>query len=173
MGAGIVTINTDASFSYNHNKASFAFWIVSDYGKLCKYGVLKGHTKTPTHGEFKCIVNALHCLFVYLKWPITKIIINTDSMNSIHLLKNDKVALRKYHIGKNQFKDELCAWHSINGRYISKKIKIEFRHVKAHTDSTSARSWVNQWCDTNAKEVLRKELNRLQPTQLVPHYLNG
>jgi hypothetical protein len=27
-------------------------------------------------------------------------------MNSIHLLKNDKVALRKYHVVKNKFKDE-------------------------------------------------------------------
>lgn len=158
MAAGIVTINTDASFNYTHNKASYAFWIVSDYGKLCRYGILKGGTKTPTHGEFKCIVNALHCLFVYLKWPIRKIIVNTDSMNSIHLLKNDKVALRKYRINKNKFVEELAAWHSIKGRYISKKVEIEFRHVKAHTGADNSRSWVNQYCDTKAKEVLYKNL---------------
>lgn len=165
MAAGIVTINTDASFSYNHKKASYAFWIVSDYGKLCRYGALKGNTKTPTHGEFKCIVNALHCLFVYLKWPITKIIVNTDSMNSIHLLKNDKVSLKMYRIDKKQFKEELSAWHSINWRYISKKVSIKFRHVKAHTNTDSARSWVNQWCDTKAKESLSKELVRLNLIQ--------
>jgi hypothetical protein len=160
MAAGIVTINTDASFSYNHHKASYAFWIVSDYGKLCRYGILKGETKTPTHGEFKCIVNALHCLFVYLKWPVTMIIVNTDSMNSIHLLKNDKQSIRKYRIGKNQFKEELAAWHRINGRYIANKIKIDFRHVKAHTTTDNARSWVNQWCDANAKASLLKELKK-------------
>jgi ribonuclease HI len=161
MAAGIVTINTDASFSYSHNKGSYAFWVVSDYGKLCRYGALKGGTKTPTHGEFKCIVNALHCLFVYLKWPVTKIIVNTDSMNSIHLLKNNKEAIRRYRIGKNQFTEELAAWHSINGRYISKKIEIDFRHVRAHTENTNARSWVNQWCDTNAKMALANELKRI------------
>jgi hypothetical protein len=86
-------------------------------------------------------------------------------MNSIHLLKNDKVALKTYRIDRKQFKEELSAWHSINGRYISKKVSIKFRHVKAHTNTDSARSWVNQWCDTKAKESLSKELVRLNLIQ--------
>lgn len=161
MSAGIVTINTDASFSHANRKASYAFWVVSDHGRLCRYGALKGDTISPTHGEFKCIVNALHCLFVYLKWPVTKVVINTDSMNSIYLIKNDKENIIKYRIVKEQFKEELSAWHNIKGRYVGKKIEIDFRHVKSHTNTDTARSWVNQWCDTKAKEALMKELKRL------------
>lgn len=160
MARGIVTINTDASYSYKFKKASFAFWIVSDEGKMCKSGVLKGNTKTPTHGEFKSIINALHCLFACLKWSNVKyIVVNTDSLNTIHIVQKNKVLLRKFRIYKEDFKEELAAWNYIKGHYIKKEIKIEFRHVKAHKDVTTPREWVNQWCDINAKSVLAKELN--------------
>jgi len=35
----------------------------------------------------------------------------------------------------------------------------EFRHVKAHSGKNDARSFVNEWCDKEAKKWMRYSLN--------------
>lgn len=38
-----------------------------------------------------------------------------------------------------------------------KSLNLFYRvnHVKAHTNSTTPRSWVNRWCDTRARRLMR------------------
>lgn len=53
-------------------------------------------------------------------------------------------------------------WSHIRGAYnkvlneSKNKAIIEFRHVKAHTGINDKRSYVNDWCDLEAKKQLRR-----------------
>lgn len=43
---------------------------------------------------------------------------------------------------------------ALDNRY--KGINVRYRHVPGHTNINDARSWVNRWCDRNAKACMRK-----------------
>ena len=51
-----------------------------------------------------------------------------------------------------------------NRSFTEKGIDIEFRHVKAHTGKDDARSYVNDWCDKNAKQVVHNRVFNLNKT---------
>lgn len=149
----IVTINTDASWSPKHHVASYAFWIRSNNGKIAKSGMLKGKTYDADFAEYKCILNALHVVFNSGWQYIDKIIVNTDSMNSIHVFKENKSAIKKYRIGgwHNHYRFE---FYLLKEKHKALKLDIEFRHVKAHVSTEQTRQWVNDWCDKEAKAQL-------------------
>lgn len=72
-------------------------------------------------------------------------------MNAIHVLTDDKQAIRRYRL----------TYSGIRKRYVEVlhnsflvHVKIEFRHVKSHTVICDARSYVNEWCDTEAKKKI-------------------
>lgn len=146
-----VTINTDASWSPRHKGAGFAFWIVSNAGKIAKSGILKGVIDSPDHAELSCIANAFHCLSKQ-GWPITKIYVNTDSMHSIYILNNESKKCKRYGLTGPKF--EILRLHIRNS--IGFKIPIEFRHVRSHQSTDTKRQWVNDWCDKEAKANLQK-----------------
>ncbi len=153
-----VTINTDASFFKNEEKGSFAYWIVSNQGKIQNAGILKGTVKNPDQAELKCIVNAFYHLTKKSGWSnITKIIINTDSMNCIDVLTRNKKEIKKlgfyrvFSLKKNSNK-ELQLFFQLKSMV---KIPVELKHVKSHQKVESSRQYVNDWCDTQAKKVLR------------------
>ncbi len=148
----IVTINTDASFSKKYHRGSYAFWIACDEFKIMHSGMLRKKASNPSIAEYRCVINAFHVLFgMKTTRKITKIIVNTDSMNVIHLATNDKEAIQKY---------DLISW----GRHLNLtlqmllvrkkhfKTPIEYRHVRSHQDTLSRRTWVNEWCDVEAKK---------------------
>ena len=151
----IVTVNTDASFSKLHKKGAFAFWVMSNNFKIMKSGILKNNVLNPSIAEFKCIVNAFYTLYNKDLLNVTKIIVNTDSLNVIQVINNDKEAISFYKLG--YLFEVLKPYKKIIAKY--PKIKIEFRHVKAHTGINDARSWVNDWCDKQAKLQLKKHIN--------------
>jgi ribonuclease HI len=155
----IVTINTDASFNVKHQIGTFAFWIVSNEGRIQQSGVLRRTVSRPEIAEFKCVINAVHVLGSQRWAGIKKIIINTDCLNVIHLLNKDKKKIAKYHLASwgsnlvNQFYITLSKHHLT-------KAEIEFRHVQSHVEITSSKIFVNDWCDKAAKEMMRIELLR-------------
>jgi ribonuclease HI len=152
----IVTINTDASYSKTYQKGAFAFWMVSNHGKICKSGLLKGDSLDPTHAEIKTISNALYHLATYTGWTgITRVIINTDSMNSIHLLTKNERAIKKYRINRNKYQKEIQVFPALINKL---KFNIEMRHVRSHVSTETAKQWVNEWCDSEAKKHLHKFL---------------
>jgi len=154
----LVTINTDASFHPTLKNGAYAFWAVSNDFKITKSGVFKSKCINPDDAEAKCIINALKIILLAHK-GITKIIINTDSLNAIALLKNDKEHIKKY-MGNN-----MKMWSHIRkelNKVLNASFKgmglIEFRHVKAHSGINDKRSYVNEWCDLEAKRQLRRSL---------------
>lgn len=95
----IVTINTDAAWHTEYKIAGYAFWIVCDQGKFCHSGVLKKRVSRPEIAEFKCILNAIHVLGRLNYKDVGKIIVNTDCLNVIHLIKGDKKKINLYRLG--------------------------------------------------------------------------
>lgn len=152
----LVTINTDAS--YVHGYAGYAFWIVCNEFKVLKAGTLRSKVKRPELAEFKCIINALHILFKNDCKSVNKIIFNTDCLNVIHLLKKDKISIKKYGLKGYGFEDLVEKFYNILKN--RKDIEIEFRHVKSHTGINDARSYVNEWCDREAKKYAKIRFNQ-------------
>ena len=82
---------------------------------------------------------------------IDKILINTDSTASIYNSLNPKTKL--YFLINKYLKIVMQKTGAQS---------FEFRHVKAHTNKNDKRSWVNEWCDTKAKECMRNKRKRIQ-----------
>jgi len=155
----LVTINTDASFHPSLKYGAYAFWAICDDFKITKSGVFRSKCINSHDAEAKCIINALKVVLLAHK-GISKIIVNTDSLNGIALLTNDKEHIKKY-MGQNQvmWKHIRKAFHETM-KYNKNKVEIEYRHVKAHSGVKDKRSYVNEWCDSEAKKQLRKTINK-------------
>lgn len=161
----IVTINTDASYSKLYEKGTYAFWIVSDQGRICKSGILRNDCPRPEIAEFRCIVNAMHKLAEANWIDITKVIINTDCLNVIYLISRDKKKIKRFGLFP-WGSDTLNKFESMVSSYrqtFLKGVPIELRHVRSHVSTATPRQWVNDWCDKEAKRHMAAYLK----TQLI------
>jgi hypothetical protein len=79
--------------------------------------------------------------------------VNTDCLNAVSILINNKVELRKYNRLDNK------KTKAIRNAYLKvvNTMQVEFRHVKAHAAIKDNRSFVNDWCDNAAKTEIRKQ----------------
>lgn len=157
----LVTINTDASFHPRLKYGAYAFWAICNDFKITKSGVFRSECLSPDDAEVKCILNALQVVLFAHK-GITKIIINTDSLNAIAILKNDREHIKKY-VHNNLKKGKLFRqkFHSII-RKTENRFQIEYRHVKAHSGVEDKRSYVNEWCDAEAKRRMWSKVNSIK-----------
>jgi ribonuclease HI len=154
----IVTITTDASYSHRHKMGAFAFWIVSNQGRLCQSGPLRTGCTRPQIAEFRCIINAVHALG-RLGWKdITKVIINTDCMDVIHLVNNDSANIQKYRL--LEWSGDLVKMFNRTYKSTGIGAPIVMRHVKSHVSTETARQWVNEWCDQAAKKALSEMIKK-------------
>lgn len=159
-----LTINTDASFREDLQIGGFAFWIVTDQGKIQKAGELSGNVKTSTHAELQSIGNALHTLKHSKFKGITKVYLNTDSKDAIAFLNKEAYPkckeLRRNLDECNFLMMEICIKYGFRIRDI--KTFFEFKHVKAHNGKNDHRSYVNDWCDKQAKIYCRQLAKKLE-----------
>jgi len=160
----LVTINTDACFHTKLKYAGYAFWAVSNEFKITKSGVFKHKAHSPDDAEAKCIINALNVVLL-AHTGITKIIINTDSLNATGILKRDLKHITRYVFIKKKYVEILQNQYQKVLSKTTNKVEIEFRHVKAHSNKDDARSFVNEWCDTNAKKMMWNQINNLNKNQ--------
>lgn len=149
----LATINTDASFKDGY--AGYAFWIVCDAGKIQKAGEIKKKVGGSTDAEAMCITNAIHTLKHSRFNEVRKVIINTDSQSSIDLLTGKTRGSASSEIVKaidecRLLMMEFCLQIGKSIRDVDKV--FELRHVKAHTKKKDSRSFVNEWCDKEAKK---------------------
>lgn len=157
----IVTVTTDASFNRKRNIGTYAFYIRSNMGLIQMSGQLRNKCDRPEEAEIKCIMNALVMLSWHSEWMkyARKIIINTDCLNAIHILTNDTEKIRMYKLGKLRSRHKLYEKHTLplfNGK------NIEFRHVKAHEHTNTARNFVNDWADKAAKEQMALYIKKVE-----------
>lgn len=156
----IATINTDASFSPEFKRASFAFWITSNLGRVQYSGVFQREVTNSTEAELMAIINAVHVLAKMRYEDVTTIIINSDSLHSLQALRDSytKTARKR----ESKLKDLVDRFFVCINESSLKGVKMSFRHVKAHNDTDSKRTWVNEWCDSEAKRWLRIEVKKLK-----------
>lgn len=151
-GKKYLTINTDASFCPDTKAGGYAFYIRGDDFKLTKAGSFKYKVKNPTDAEAKCIINALHTLSIQSLPQVDVIVINTDSKTCIDHMSGLQPS-KLYGRGK-------ALAHRIKNKCRAEEVK--FKHVKAHTGKNDSRSWVNEWCDQQAKVWMRKKRAELE-----------
>ena len=153
----LVTINTDASFHPQLKFGAYAFWAVCNEFKITKSGVFRSKCKDSHDAETRCIVNALNVVLLSHK-GITKVIVNTDSLNAIAILTNDKAHIKRYMGASHSMIQKLRNAYKETLAKNTNKITIEFRWVKAHSGVNNKRSFVNEWCDSEAKRQLRSKI---------------
>lgn len=143
-----ITINTDASFHQEEKVSGYAFYIVCDHFKIQISGTFKVPPLTIEEAEIMCIGNAIAVLLKQEELPTSRlIVINNDSLGAMEKIRKSKTSLG----GKVN-----NLLYQLRDRLQSKKPQL--RHVKAHSGIKDARSWVNEWCDTEAKKEMRKAL---------------
>lgn len=152
----LVTINTDASWHPKENVAGFAFWAVCNDWKIQKCGGIRDQVFDSSEAEAKAILNAVFVVLHQGKKNISRIIINTDSQAAINLFTFPKAKMNS-----SQF---LIKHKHIRSKFnvLTNNIKIEFRHVKGHSGTDTARQWVNDWCDKQAKAAMKNRLKKEQ-----------
>jgi ribonuclease HI len=134
--------------------------------KWSESGKLRSECLSSTEAEMKSIVNALHSLMtnIEINLEVKWIIINTDSMNAIHLFTKNKAAIKKFKLEDARLAAIVKKYTKMLGGI--KAQKIEFRHVKAHTEDLASRSLANKYCDTMAKMEMEKIVGPIKNTSL-------
>ena len=142
VGPGI-TINTDASFHPHHRTAGYAFWIICDHFKIQKGGMFK--KKMPNNSfeaEIMCMGNAIATLLAQKHIPAVHwVAINSDCMNGMECISGGTRPLGV---------EVLNLWNRLQKKTGAQV--MAFRHVRAHTGKRDSRSFVNEWCDKEAKK---------------------
>lgn len=157
---GWVTVNTDASFHPVHKVGAFAFWIRHDQGRMMQAGPLK-ECANSLEAEIQAIGNGLYALLKSKFTDIDYIVVNTDCTYAI-----DAIVDRKYRTASKKVVDRVLK--IIDGlilKYNPQKKKrkrpfIEYRYVPAHTDTSTPKKYINDWCDQSAKNHLWKQINK-------------
>lgn len=152
-----ICVNTDASFNKKAQVGTWAYWIVSNSGRLHGSGALKKSCYDSTEAEMKAICNALTVITEKpeLMAKAKTIFINTDSMNAIHIFTDDKKAINKWGLKKKNYEIVRNLYrHLKNKKFLGKE--IIFKHVKAHQGTDEKRTWVNNWLDHSAKIEMEK-----------------
>lgn len=149
---GIVTINTDAGWFRHQKVGSFAYWIKGDGIHLHGSGMLKGKIMSSTEAETKAIANALYILKESGVTGIKRIIINRDNIRAVNKKRGREEQKLVYQLLRH-------FWDKTNHETEFTKF-YTFRHVKAHSNGTLARDWVNNWCDARCKERLKEWLKQ-------------
>lgn len=153
----IVTINTDASVV--EGCGGYAFWIVCDAGKIQKAGHIKTKITSSLGAEIFSIGNAIYTLLHSKFTEVTKVIVNTDSIGAIDILAGH-VGVKPTSVFYKAVEEtrfnmiDVCIKNGMPIRDVKKV--FEFRHVKAHTKASDARSFVNNWCDKESRKYARK-----------------
>lgn len=142
-----ITVNTDASFCNSTKVGGYAFWIKGTQLSIKKHGPFKEVLDCSNDAEMKCIANALHSLLCRERLPKAEIlVINTDCTGAIHRIKSNRdnisTIINRY---INQIKE------------VTGITELRIKHVKAHVKISDSRSYVNDWCDKQAKYHMRRE----------------
>lgn len=142
----LVTIYTDASRIPDTEATAYAFWIRSDTHRITRARICPASVDGVCEAELYAIYQAVGCV---LKWheAVDCYIINSDSKEALYRLERHK--------GKTEVQTRLVkATLGLIG-----ESRVILRHVKAHTGRNDVRSWLNRWCDQQAKQIARSIKN--------------
>lgn len=137
----LCTITTDASHCETTQKSAYAFIIKSEKGTIKKADKFKELPVDAGIAEFQAIINSVHYLLNSTDWPVTKIIINTDSKSVVTTWQNLGHRLKKYNVHLWMLKD------------IVGDLTVEMKHCKAHVKNGKGVHELNNMCDKLANKA--------------------
>lgn len=146
------TINSDASFSRVKKRGAWAYYIKGEDFHVKSSGMFKSSTfiAGPIYAELRTFIKAIIRLNEVVPEADrkgTKLYVNCDCMFVIHVLSGVKIRA-KHPINQTLINEAR--------RYVQGYSVIP-RHVKGHTgDLSTARAYVNDWCD----QAVRLEMGR-------------
>lgn len=138
------TVITDASFCDKTKKAGWACWIRIDGidHPIKRYGSFKEKVRKSTDAEQMAAVNGI---FIAMKHGANAFLLQSDCMMVVHLID-----------GTTKSRDVIDAWNRKIARAGVLGMPIRAKHVRGHTRTRDARSYVNRWCDEKAN-IARKQ----------------
>ena len=161
------TINTDASLyrdrtGVNPSIGAWACWIKSKHYHIKDAGLLPDGLPNSSVAELLAVEQALLLLdklistekFLQHQLEHGKIYIvfNTDSLFAIRALQGT--------IKRKTYRPIVQRVRALAARY-----EISPRHVKGHTDGDTAREWVNNWCDQQARGLAHARLREVNASK--------
>lgn len=131
------TVLTDASWCPHEKVAGWAVWIVCNNERYKRYDAFFEKVASAREAEIKAIINGCY---------IAKRVFAPDHYHVVSDCVDAMRALQGVGVTK-EWQEKLL---SIVGT-----AKVTFKHVKAHSNVQDKRSYVNNWCDFNAKMAMR------------------
>lgn len=134
------TVISDASFDPHTKAAGWAAWVTIDGPiRIKQYGLIKKVCHTSNDAEMYALLNGI-AMAMHTQPEIHTLWVQTDCAAVLHSIE----------LGRRNFYD---LYETLEKR---PHVLIP-RHVKGHTNTKDARSFVNRWCDEHAGKVMRKE----------------
>lgn len=132
------TVLTDASWCPHEKVAGWACWIVCNGERFKKYDAFYEKVESAREAEIKAIINGVFIAKRVFAPEAYHIV--SDCMDAMRALQGQS--------SDKQWQDKLT---SIIG-----SARISFKHVKAHSSTNDKRTYVNNWCDFQAKMSMRR-----------------
>ena len=149
-----VTIICDASFCPVTGAGGWAARASGSLGKRNFAASFKSVSKSPELAEMQAIVNALHtAINAGIVCPGFKVLIQTDCKGAITKFSNPTTYTEL------DYTTDTNLYCSILRRFC---LTVSFKHVKAHVAIKDVRTWVQDWCDENAKSHMRRMRRKLK-----------
>lgn len=131
------TVLTDASWCPYEKVAGWACWIVCNGERYKRFDAFFEKVETAKEAEIKAIINGVY---------IAKRVFMPDHYHIVSDCTQAMDALKGLGPTKH-WKEKLVE--------IIGDAKITFKHVKAHSSTNDKRTFVNNWCDFQAKMAMR------------------
>lgn len=135
------TVITDASYCDKTKKAGWAAWIRVDgiAHPIKKYASFKGKIGSSTIAEKKAAINGI---WLAKKYGADAVLLQSDCLAVVHVI--DKTTK------KRNVLDEWNRWMENAGVL---DVLVNSSHVKGHSTTQDARSYVNRWCDRHSNKA--------------------
>jgi ribonuclease HI len=144
------TVIADASFCPNTKAAGYAIWIKCDGATTRHAGAFKAPVHSAADAETRALANGIiGAIAVHGLRGGDIIVAQTDCTRAIDVLSGRNRRPRKHEA-------EVAAAVRNAQQTPTGRIEIRFRHVPGHKGNVTPRNAVNEWCDREAKNVMRK-----------------
>lgn len=152
-----VTVLADASHCPDTKAGGYGFWIASARGKKGGSGALKGEIVSSTLAEMMAVANAIHhAILEGLVQGHDVLLVQIDCESAIFALTGKRRS--------SELEQKVLA--HINKMMKLLHLKIEYKHVKAHTSNKEARFAANNACDRAARKAMRRARDKIRCEQL-------
>ena len=142
LSSQVVTINTDASYDPIKKVGGWGCWIKSDFFTIKEGGKFRLPINDSNEAEIKALINGFD-LLKKQQVEFKVVVINCDNKTVRDIVNMWKIPER----------------FTVEGNILLKLVMsypvCYAKEIKSHTKKDTARHWVNNWCDTVARNFTK------------------